>query len=88
MADFTKFGSGVVAMADAISGGYDRAGIADFIILQQQAIQEGRIKDRKEGAAKQGVSQSGKPAGQASDPAVTGRASGAMLRMKAMLGKK
>lgn len=87
MADFTKFGAGAVAMADAISGGYDRAGIADFIILQQQSIQEKRIKDRKDGAAKQ-APQGSKPAGQASDPAITGRASGAMLRMKAMLGKK
>lgn len=87
MADFTKFGSGAASMAEMLSGGYDRAGIAEFVMLQQQAIQEGRIKDRKDGVAKQG-GKAGSQSVQVSDPAVTGRASGAMLRMKAMLGKK
>ena len=87
MADFAQFGKRAVEMAQACGGNCSTDGVADFLLRQQEAIQAKRIKDRLEGNKAQA------PGGQArnpkaSDPAVTGEASGAYLRLKALLGQK
>ena len=89
MADFVKFGSAAINMARKCAGNCDRGSVAEFLALQQQAIRNKRIEDRLSGAGNAGTGQSGGAARPvASDPAVTGEASGAMARMMAMLGKK
>lgn len=92
MADFVKFGVDVVSMAGMCAGNCERAGVADFLVVQQAIIQEKRIKDRIEGAknkANTGGGQAQAANGVAvSDPKITGEASGAMARLQAMLKNK
>ncbi len=85
MADFSKFGAGVLDMAHALSGNIDRSAAASFLMMQQAAIQEQNITDR---VAEKNKAASQTPGAQSSDPAVTGRAAGAMARMKALAASK
>lgn len=86
MADFVKFGAGVLDLAGAVSNNFNKASVAEFLMVQQRAIQEKHIEDRLEEKNKPGTG--GDQGVQASDPAVTGRASGAMARMKAMMAAR
>lgn len=86
MADFAQFGARTVEMAKLCASNCSQDGVADFLIRQQAAIQEKRIKTRLEGGKAPAGSQAKGP--KVSDPAVTGEASGAFMRLKALLGQK
>lgn len=94
MADFVKFGADVVSMAGMCAGNCNKSNVAAFLVMQQSAIQEKRIKDRLEGnKAKSSGGGGGQKQGAGggvavSDPAITGEASGAMARLQAMLANK
>lgn len=85
MADFVKFGTGVLDLAGALSNNFNKASVAEFLVMQQRAVQEKHIENRIEEKSRPAGSDAG---AQASDPAVTGRASGAMARMKAMMAAR
>lgn len=77
MADFVKFGQGVLPLVRACAGNMDEAGTAAFLIGQQKVLQDKAVDDRK----------SGKQAGAGSG---TGKATGAksaLDRLKAMTPK-
>lgn len=88
MADFAQFGIQAVDMAKACADNCDRAGVANFLVHQQNVIQADRIKARLDGPKDKPGGASGSNGAKVSDPAVTGEASGAFLRLKALLGQK
>lgn len=78
MADFMAFGRGTLDIAKSCGSSLDKKETALFLVAQQKAIQDDRVKTRLSAPQNQGT----KPG-----PSGSG-ATSALERMRAMMGKK